>query len=169
METGAGVRSSDRIRAQPNADDTQLQRAQRLAQAKDHATSPGTNFINKYSLKSFSNEVVVATASKLGISLGKSLIEIEESVDKIKNLDIQRTLTILKKNEEKARQNTEDTSSFLLNEMADMSEDVFLEEQEQGDDHKQVTTARTKRTYRKREPSNSVVRRSVRLKNKKVS
>jgi hypothetical protein len=120
METGAGVRSSDRIRAQPNADDTQLQRAQRLAQAKDHATSPGTNFINKYSLKSFSNEVVVATASKLGISLGKSPNEIEESVDKIKNLDIQRTLTILKKNEEKAKQNTEDASSFVLNKLADM-------------------------------------------------
>jgi hypothetical protein len=83
METAAEVRSSDRIRAQPNADDTQLERAQRLAQAKDHATSPGTNFINKYSLKYFTNEAVVATASKLGISLGKSPNEIEESVDKI--------------------------------------------------------------------------------------
>jgi hypothetical protein len=82
-----GVRSSDRIRAQPNADVSQLERAQERAQIRDYGISSGTKLISKFNLASLPNEIVVARASKLGVSLGVSPSQVDSSIATIKDLD----------------------------------------------------------------------------------
>jgi hypothetical protein len=71
-KSAVGVRSSDCIRAQPNADVSQLERAQERAQIRDYGISSGTKLISKFNLASLPNEIIVARASKLGVSLGVS-------------------------------------------------------------------------------------------------
>jgi hypothetical protein len=168
LEASVGVRSSDRIRAQPHADDTQLERAQRIAMAKDNISSPGSKFISKYSLISFPTEVVVERASKLGVSLGKSPSEIANSVNRIKDTDVQRTLTILKRNEEKANEEANVSRTMLLDKAMDLSDDLMMEEHNGLDKclEPPMPITKTKRSYRKRDLANTVIRRSVRLKNK---
>jgi hypothetical protein len=71
-KSAIGVRSSDHIRAQPNTDVSQLERAQERAQIRDYVISSGTKLISKFNLASLVNEIVVSRASKLGVSLGVS-------------------------------------------------------------------------------------------------
>jgi hypothetical protein len=77
-----GLRSSGRIRAQPTADCTQMERAMGLAQAKN--STSGTSSITKLSFCDLSDDVVVHRASKLGVLFGNTLEEIACSVKKIK-------------------------------------------------------------------------------------
>jgi hypothetical protein len=81
-----GVRSSERIRAQPNADATQLERAKQVALAWDSPLVSGTKSITKFSIASIPNDVVVARASRLGVLLGESPSQIVSSVNLIKIL-----------------------------------------------------------------------------------
>jgi hypothetical protein len=84
-QVAKSVRSSERIRAQPNADATQMEHAQERAILRDFGNLKGTNLIPQFTLASIRNDVVVASASKLGVSLGKSPSQIESSIDSIKN------------------------------------------------------------------------------------
>jgi hypothetical protein len=53
------VRSSCRIRAHPNADASQMDRAQQQAAARDPLSFSGTKHLNKFSLAFFSHDQVV--------------------------------------------------------------------------------------------------------------
>jgi hypothetical protein len=165
---GAGIRSSDRIRAQLDADDTQLVRAQRRAQAKTPSSCSGTDFISKFSISAVPNETIVANASKLGVSLGMSPNQIVSSVERIKSLDLQRTLIMLKKEEEKARTNSDTLSSLVMDEADELCEDLLVEEQAGSKDQEGLTTVstRAKRTVKKRALESNATRKSARLKNK---
>jgi hypothetical protein len=162
------VRSSDRIRAQPNADDTQLERAQRIAESKDNNSYKGINFISKYSLNSYTNKAVEETASRLGISLGRSPSEVENSIRKIKDNDFQRTLTVLKRNEERARVDDNISANQILDKAMDLSDDLetddFLAEDCCIDRAKAGRNA--KKASRKKDLEKIIIRRSARLKNK---
>jgi hypothetical protein len=57
----------------------------------------------KFSLASFSNDSIVARAAKLGVKLGESPSQILESVNNLKDIDLQRTLVMLKRNEDKIK------------------------------------------------------------------
>ena len=60
--------SSAHVQAQANADDTQMARAQKRAQERDDLELPGTSSpISKFTIASFSDEVVVDRAKKLGV------------------------------------------------------------------------------------------------------
>jgi hypothetical protein len=91
-----GVRTSERVRAQPNADETQLKRAQLIAQAKEDILYSGTIIPSKFTIASIPNDVIAARASKLGISLGDSPSNVTDSISKIKDIDLNRTLIMLK-------------------------------------------------------------------------
>jgi hypothetical protein len=67
----AGVRSSDRLRAQPFSDATQLDRAIMIAQRRDDFSGQGTNLNKKSSLLSFTEKQIVHRASRIGVSLGE--------------------------------------------------------------------------------------------------
>jgi hypothetical protein len=118
------VRSSEHIRAQPDADATQMEHAQERAILRDFGNLKGTNLIPQFTLASIPNEVVVASASKLGVSLGKSPSQIESSIASIKNLDLERSLIMLKRKEEIAGTIDEWSSSFTLYEASRLSKDL---------------------------------------------
>jgi hypothetical protein len=71
-----------------------------IAQQRDQALYSGTAFVLEFSISSIPDEVVVARAETLGVSLGKSPSQVVNSINSIKDIDIQRTLVMLKRNEE---------------------------------------------------------------------
>jgi hypothetical protein len=164
-----GVRTSERIKAQPNADVTQLERAQQNAQARDDILYSGTNISSKFTIASIPNEVVVARASKLGISLGVSPSNVSTSINKIKDIDLQRTLIMLRNKSEVQSKEDDTYSSLVMDEANGLSSDLVDEEHPSLEDHKDPSLRPTKpiRVYKRRIPDVAVVRRcSARLKNK---
>jgi hypothetical protein len=93
-------RSSERVWAQSNADATQMERDVSLTNKKNVMISLGTNlkFQSKLSLLSLSDDVIIHRASKLGVSLGDSNDRRIESVNIIKNLEMDRRVVFLKNN-----------------------------------------------------------------------
>jgi hypothetical protein len=55
---GPGLRSSDRIKAQPNADLPQLERSQQQVAARDPSNYSGTNHLPKYTIDYFSDDAI---------------------------------------------------------------------------------------------------------------
>ncbi|KAM0925823.1 hypothetical protein ACQ4PT_003970 [Festuca glaucescens] len=167
----AGVRSSTRIHEQPNSDATQLARAQQLAEAQDNMSSPGiieTPKTPNLSIASIPNEVVIARASRLGVSLGKSPGQVSSSIEMIKEVDLHRTLFMLKKKEESASKIIDAESSLVLNHATTLSDDLEIEEHPGSVSHKGSTISMRKvpRANKKKPKENFVVRKSARL-NKK--
>jgi hypothetical protein len=96
-DTMAGLRSSDRLRAQPFADATQMERAMMIAQRRDDLLSQGTNLNKNFSLLSFSQEEIVQKASRIGVSLGGNEKSRLAAAKLIQDNEIQRSLVMLKK------------------------------------------------------------------------
>jgi hypothetical protein len=63
-----GIRSRGRLRAQPNADATQLQKAMLLAQRRNESFSQGTS--QSHSLLNFPDTQIIHNATALGVSMG---------------------------------------------------------------------------------------------------
>jgi hypothetical protein len=165
-----GVRTSERIKAQPNADATQLERAQSHAQARDDILYSGNKIPSQFTIAAIPNDVVVARASKLGISLGMSPSNVSESIHKIKDIDLQRTLALLKKKGHAVNNESDFAATSILDEATRLSSDVLVEEQEGAEAHKEFTQRPSKpvRVYKRRVADASGARRcSARLKNKK--
>jgi hypothetical protein len=164
------VRASDRIRAQPNADDTQLERAMQNASFRHGFTAPG-KILSKPSIVSLSNEDIVAKANRLGISFGKSKNEVLKAVESIKEVEVNRTLVILKKNVENQLNKDEGQNSLLTSKLSSLTGDLLIEEkQEQWEqDDLLMPIINLKKPRRKKEFDLSGVRRSARFKTKIVS
>jgi hypothetical protein len=170
-KSAVGVRSSDRIRAQPNADVSQLERAQERAQIRDYGISSGTKLISKFNLASLPNEIIVARASKLGVSLGVTPSQVDSSIDTIKDLDLERTLTMLKRKENNQKILDEGDSSLVFTEASSLCDDLIESAPDELHTHKEEAArggrAKTlRRGAKKKRPDIMGVRRSSRL-NKK--
>jgi hypothetical protein len=163
------VRASDRIRAQPNADDTQLEKAMQNASFRHGFTAPG-KILSKPSIVSLSNEDIVAKANRLGISFGKSKNEVLKAVESIKEVEVNRTLVILKKNVENQLNKDEGQNSLLTSKLSSLTGDLLIEEaQEQWEqDDLLMPIINLKKPRRKKEFDLSGVRRSARFKTKVV-
>jgi hypothetical protein len=165
-----GICSSERIHAQPNAEATQLEKAQKIAQQRDQAMAKGTDLISKFSIASIPNEVVIARASKLGISLGDSPTQVSSSIKSIKEVDLQRTLVMLQRNEEKVKKGESTISNLVLEKAIELSADLEEEEQQGSEGHKDLTlpVPKQKCAYKRKTTEVSVARRTnTRLKLKK--
>ena len=92
----SGVRSSARLRAMPDADRPQLERAMDLAERRDSAFQSGTRLCSKLSFVSIPNEVIVERASKLGVSFGASPLQVSDSIKNLKEIEEARNITFLK-------------------------------------------------------------------------
>jgi hypothetical protein len=71
----SGVRSSSRIRDQPNSDATQLERVQQRAEARDISGTRGNcnpPISTALSIASIPSEVVVSRAASLGVMLKRN-------------------------------------------------------------------------------------------------
>jgi hypothetical protein len=113
-EVNSTVRSSERIRSQSNADDTQMDRAMHRAELKNIGSYQGTGAHSKYFLHSISNDDIIARTVKLGVSLGNSNSEIAQTIDDIKNYDTSRTLIMLSKNIDEKTGAVDDTNLSTL-------------------------------------------------------
>jgi hypothetical protein len=140
------IRSSERIRAQPNASDTQLERAIKVAEKRDLGLFEGNNHASRYTIASFDNDLISKRAATLGVSLGSTSAEVGASIKLIKDLDLNRTMIVLKNNLDK-KLNEEDESSMVLDKANSLSSDLLLEEEQQGsEDHKDPTPPKSKKT-----------------------
>jgi hypothetical protein len=88
------IRSSERIRAQLNANATQLERAMKIADNRYLGNHEGTINASCFLIASFDNGLIHSRAAKLGVSLGSSTSEIDSSIGLIKDLDLNRTMTM---------------------------------------------------------------------------
>jgi hypothetical protein len=161
------VRSSERIRRQYNADDTQLDRAIQLTEAKNKGSSSGTFNNTKFFLQSIPHENVIATASKLGVSLGDSQSDVLNTLNMINRNDSKRTLIMLSKNLEEKIPDQIEMEENILNKANNLSQDLVNEEFVESDDILNLTLADIKknRVFKKKvSVKKPVARRSARLK-----
>lgn len=171
-EAAALVRSSDCVRGQPNADTTAMERAQQLALARDVDFGSGNSRAHHFSIASIPNEVVIDRADKLGVSLGLSPTEISTSISHIKDVDLQRTLTILQKLDDVENHHLSTDSSLVLHKATYLSTDLVEEEHKGslGDADFLPKLSTHKKGFHTKVEEVKVVRRSARLnKNKRNS
>ncbi|KAM0915235.1 hypothetical protein ACQ4PT_010998 [Festuca glaucescens] len=163
------VRASDRIRAQPNADATQMERAMQNVNFRHDFTSPG-NGKSKLSIASLSDEDILVKASHLGISLGKNKKEVLKAVESIKEVNVNRTLVILKKNVEAQLDKEEGQNSLLTSKFSSLTGDLIIEEAQEllEQDDLLMPIIELKKSRKKKDFDLSGVRRSARFK-KKIS
>jgi hypothetical protein len=178
-----GARTSSRIRLQENADDTQMERAQKFAKAKDVVSSlctsltkdkglaAGTPQPSKFSLCSISDDIIISRAEKIGVSFGSSPSMVSKLVKNIKDSDNTRTLIMLSKN--LAEKNIDDegrTHNTTFDQANGLSVDL-MEESNNLEEHNREPVVLEKReitrVYKRREKVKpKVVRRSARLSKK---
>jgi hypothetical protein len=171
-EMNSSVRSSERIRSQSNADDTQMDRAMHRAELKNIGSYQGTGAHSNFFLNSISNEDIIARTIKLGVSLGNSNSEIAKTIDDIKNCDTSRTLIMLSKNIDEKTGAVEDTNLSTLEHSRLLSNDLSEEEVEIDEDILNLTLAEIKKNRKFKKSFKSkqiVVRRSSRLKKRTQS
>jgi hypothetical protein len=94
-----GARSSARIGAQANADDTQMERAMYAAQCRQTVV-PGMQTNKSPSFLSFSPNHIIRTANSLGVSLGGTTSEAIASAKIILDNELTRSITMLRISEE---------------------------------------------------------------------
>jgi hypothetical protein len=157
-----GIRSSDRIRAQPNADVSQMERAIQLSQQRDNQ---GKASVSKHSFTSLSNDEILARANKLGVSFGKTSNQVADSIIMLKAVENERECTIL---ERKKRTSDDDPHNLFVSKVSGLCEDLTEEETFGLEDHTdhfcqeaKSGHARSKRFIKVEQPK---VRRSARIK-----
>jgi hypothetical protein len=161
------VRASDRIRAQPNADATQMERAMQNISHRHDLISTG-NDKHKPSLASLSDEDILVKASRLGISLGKNSNEVAKAVQSIKEVDVKQSLFILKKNVDAQLHKEEGQNSMLISKFSSLTRDLLIEEAQENLEHDDLLMPiiNLRKVRKKKEFDLSGVRRSTRFKNK---
>ena len=163
------LRSSNRIRSQPNSAATQMERAQQVLQAKNSNACTGISQFSKYSIKFIPHDVFVAKVNVLGASLGNSHDLVDETVNSMKEPDYDRTLIVLKKKEENIFLEKEKQRCVALERASNLSLDLGESEQQGSQDHKDLLLRDLiipKNKKKKEKVLPLVVRRSGRL-NKK--
>lgn len=126
----AGIRSSERIRAQPNADAPQMERAMERAHSRNMS---GAAITPKFSFRNISDNSVIARASKLGFSLVKSPSEITLSVKNLKYIEKDRVITILDNN---LSINDENPHKLFVSKVSGLCEDLADEDFVGLEDHR---------------------------------
>jgi hypothetical protein len=168
-----GIRSSERISKQPNGDATLLERAMLNKQGRLDYTNAGMVSSN-FSLLSFSNSEISEKAKRIGISLGKSVHEVNTSIHKLKSLEEERFLTVLqnKNNNNNFFPTDDGPSSLIMSKVSTLCEDLVDEEENLSalDDQLDIPmpNLKEKKTRRRKVYDSSNIRRSNRKITKKV-
>ena len=118
------MRSSARLKAQPNADMPLLERAVELAYKRNLDIPKGTPNL-KLSILSFSDSEIRNRADRLGISLGKYKGQIDSSISVIRNVEYERNIIFLK-NSLPPRDNDKD-SNLVMRRASNLCEDLVEE------------------------------------------
>jgi hypothetical protein len=143
-----------------------MERAMQNVNLRHDLTSLG-NGKPKPSLASLSNDDILVKESCLGISLGKNKKEVLKAVESIKEVDVNRTLVILKKNVEAHLDKEEGQNSLLTSKFLSLTGDLIIEEAQDLLEHDDllIPIIKLKKTRKKKDFDLSGVRRSARFKN----
>jgi hypothetical protein len=128
QKPNAGVRSSTRLGSQPNADMSVMEKAMKQTMIKDDALTSGQLLTPKYSITNISDTEIAKRADRLGVSLGKSKVEIEKSIRGLKLVEEERILTMLQKNECHIDKGDEGLETLVLSKVSNLCEDLCEEE-----------------------------------------
>jgi hypothetical protein len=124
-----------------------MDRPEQQASAHDPSFYSGTEHINNFTLASFSHDEVVSKAAMLGVSLGRTKSQILDSVNLLKDIDLERTLITLKRKEEKDFASADDNSSFVIEEVNNLSKDLLEEEFSGIENHKDLSIQTKRPTW----------------------
>jgi hypothetical protein len=167
-----GVRSSDRLRSQPFADATQMERAMWLAQRRDVPSYQGTATTRPHSILNFSAIDISSRASSMGVSLGESEACRAASIKLIKDTEFQRSLTILKKVESVVDTDTLAPHKLVVSDISTLCDDLNVEDVgEETTGAAEILVPKPIRGRNKKLVDNSAVRRSkrIQIQNSKIS
>jgi hypothetical protein len=120
----AMLRSSNRLSGQSNVDMPIMEKAMENAQLHDDYFNSGKLATPKYSIVNIADVDIVKRAEKLGVSLGASQAEIDQSIRGIKLVEEERILTILKKNENDRENREEGLETLVLSKVSTLCEDL---------------------------------------------
>jgi hypothetical protein len=136
-----------------------MERAMELAARRTPSSSQGTNCIKKLNFVDLPDCEIEHRANALGISLGDSSDQVLSSIKSIKSLEKNRNLIFLNKSSVLA----EGSSSFVLKNASNLSEDLVDEECDDHEDlmHVPIINLRKKS---KTKSTRISVRRSSRIK-----
>jgi hypothetical protein len=108
------ARSSERIRAQPNVIDIQLEHAQYVAMNKNSGFGSSNTKLQQFSLLSPTDEDIMSRASALGVSLGGTPNKNFHGIESLKENETLRTLIMLKRIEAKDNVSKENKNTLHL-------------------------------------------------------
>jgi hypothetical protein len=163
-----GLRSSNRLRAQPNADDTQMERAMMIAQMRDNVQTQGTPS-NKHSFYSFSDEQIIDKAKSIGISLGDTLEARLKSARLVKDIEKQRSVTFLNSANLQEQNTGEAPICLVVSRASNLCDDLYEDHEANVDVHGDISVPipQVKSTRKKKSYDKTKVRRSDRIKFKR--
>jgi hypothetical protein len=122
------VQSSGRLRAQPNADVTQMKRAMMIAKKRAEMPVIGTSIPKPTSITSFSDDQIIDDARSLGVSLGISHSDCIKSAKLIKDFELHRSITMLKCNNQLAQKHDNAILCMTVSHAFDLCDDLEAEE-----------------------------------------
>jgi hypothetical protein len=170
-EVASPIRSSQRVRMQPNGDATQLERATQLAKKCFHALTPGTK--SNLSFSKFLDLEIAARATTLGVSLGSNMSEIEQSINSLKQTEEDHRITYLQNNLNESL--GEEKECDILNTANQLCSDFELDDRvtPMGDSSDPILSmpikSLLKRNKKKASNLGVSVRRSTRIKKSKIN
>ena len=141
-----------------------------IAQMHDELPRQGMQQTQNVSILSFSDTQVIDTAHSLGVSLGNSQAEHLISAKMIKDNELSRTLTMLRKCEDSSNNAVENVSQCLVvSRASNLSEDLEDEENLENDAGFDMPpiVAKERKTRKKKSYDKNNVRRSNRIRIKK--
>jgi hypothetical protein len=153
------VRSSGRLRAQHNADMTQMERATMIATKRAETPVIGMSTIKPTSITSFADDQIIEDARILGVSLGVSLSECTKSAKLIKDFENQRSITLLKGNDVRSQ------NCLMVSRASDLCDDLEAEEDFLSDENIEIpkVITRERKARKKKSYDKENVRRSNRV------
>jgi hypothetical protein len=171
-EARRDVRSSGRLRTQPNADMTQMERAMLIAKKRAETPVIGMSASKITSITSFSENQIIDNAKSLGVSLGVSHTECIKSVRLIKDTEIQRSLTMLKCNDQLEKNGEKASLCLAVSRASDLCDDLEVEENLVTDEDDLIPKAGTRKIKQRKKKSydKKNIRRSnrIRIKSSKL-
>jgi hypothetical protein len=161
-----GVRSSGRLRAQPNSDVPLLERAMMLAEKRAEMPAIGTSASKPNSFIDFSDNHIIDSAISLGVSLGQSHSECIKAAALLKDVEAQRILTMLKGTDQLEGKNGNNTSCLVVSRASDLCDDLEGDDDFLCDEDEVVvppTINKERKTRKKRSYDKKNIRKSNRI------
>jgi hypothetical protein len=106
----------------------QMEKAMKVTQMRQNTASPGKSCIPKFSIINIPDEEIGRRATRLGISLGSSAREMENSIKGIKLVEENRILTLLHNNTHDKVSEEEGLSSLVMSKVSTLCEDLVEED-----------------------------------------